>query len=116
MNTLTLVLPDKEGNLQLSCKQLLGTISIVENIRVPKINPNSLKRKDPVPVRTDFKRRHPIYGTGNIFCFTFTSIVILLLFVDYETSERTVIPKRIAELEKNTPKEKRTGKKKKHKS
>jgi hypothetical protein len=66
---ISLVIADRRGNLKMISKEILGTVQILEDVPVPEISKDALLAKAPAPMPKSFKRRHPIHGEGENWCF-----------------------------------------------
>jgi len=61
-NQIALLLPNKKGNLKLTVKKTEGSIKIVENIPVPKLQPAQISACNTVRVHENLVCRHPLYS------------------------------------------------------
>lgn len=64
------VLPNKDNEIKLVCRETAGTISIVEDVLpLSQNNQIPLVKKAPVEPPQDLRQRHPIYGKGVFYSF-----------------------------------------------
>jgi len=61
-NHVAFLLPNKSGNLKMAVRQAEGSIKIVEDILVPKLQPAHSTVTNTVPIHENLVCRHPLYS------------------------------------------------------
>lgn len=65
VDKLLFLVPDSNGTMNITEREIAGSISIVKENSVPKVNKDSFtKAKKITKTPNGLKRRHPIYGKG----------------------------------------------------
>lgn len=65
VDKLLFLVPDSDGIMNITEREIAGSISIVKDNSVPKVNKESFtKAKKITKTPIGLKRRHPIYGKG----------------------------------------------------
>ena len=68
-NSLFLV-SDKTGAMKITERQMAGTITIIKDVKIPKVNQECfVQAKKISQIPGGLKRRHPIYGKSKCFRF-----------------------------------------------